>query len=469
MTTSNYVLPHLIGELPEYLGELALTVSAKLNVDFGMALTTLLSGMASAVHGVRAVRRPDGGLEPLALFCVVLSGSGTGKTRTHKLVHAPHGAHDVRRYEAFQRAAQAGTRACLRDVIQPLTSNRFLLKSLEGVGQATAISAHEGKTLLNSYFFRQQLELVNVLWDGDDKITLPLSTGERLMAFDASLNLLVMVQPEIFQDYFAKHGDTARSVGFIPRCLFTIADPCPPGVRCQAPPPSTCLDEYYKDVTAYLDLQYEQLEAPERDAPSFSPAACAARFQLQRELEQPSVFQYPGARDAAARALQNVTRVAGVIHSYYPRRPDDSRMRSGGTTAETEISLATLKAAWAIVEGHLRQFAEIFPSKPFRAASPPKAGTQQKRQQRILDDAETIMVHFRAHCERKAESSAPKSAVVTRSGLYPLRFETALIHLIDGNYLTVEGSGKKTRLSLGPRPFVAPSAFGQGYASSSSL
>jgi hypothetical protein len=144
-------------------------------------------------------------------------------------------------------------------------------------------------------------------------------------------------------------------------------------------------------------------------------------------------------------------------------------MRSEDTTAGTEISLPTLRAAWSIVEGHLRQFSEIFPSKPFRAVSPPQASTQQKRQQRILDDAETIMVHFRAHCETTRESSAPKSAVVTRSGLYPLRFETALIHLTDGNYLATEGSGKRARLCLGPRPFVAPSVFGQSQTSGYAL
>lgn len=457
MIANDYPLPPLAAELPEYLSELALAISSSLNVHFGMGLTTLLSGMASAVHGVKAVRRPDGGAEPLALFCFVLSNSATGKTRTYRLVHGPHYAQDATRYAAYLLAKEAGNRVQLRDVIQPITNNRFLLKSLEGVGQATAISNHDSKTLLNSYFFRHHLDIANVLWDGNDKVTLPVASGERLLALDASLNLLVMTQPDIFREYLAKHGETSRAVGFIPRCLFMAAAPVPHRPRRQSEP--ACIDEYRKDAMGFLNLQRAELNAPRRELIEFSPAAAEAWFAIQDELDQFAAFQYPGAQDAVGRALQNVTRVAGVIHCFYPSREDDSRVLKGGAARETTISVRTLHAAWAIVREHLRHFSELFPPKPFLMPPPPNATTQQKREQRLLDDAETVMVHFEAHCRNRGESSAPKSAVMTRTGLYPLRFDAALIRLVDGNHLIVEGSGKKTRLSVGPRPFTVPPQF----------
>lgn len=454
MTPDGSALPRLAAELPEYLSELALAVASSLNVDFGMALTTLLSGMASAAHGVRAVRRPDGDVEPLALFCVVLSDSGTGKTRTHKLVHSPHRAHDAGRYHAYQDAKQGGSRAQLRDVLQPLINNRFLLKSLEGVGQATAISAHEGKTLLNSHFFRYQLDLANVLWDGDDKITLPLSSGERLIALDASLNILVMAQHDVFRDYLAKHGAMARSVGFLPRCLFTRAMPVRRSLR--RPPVPACMHEYYKDATAYLDLQRDQQEAPVRELIDFSPAAAGAWFRIQEELDRSAVFQYPGAGDAVARALQNVARVAGVIHCYYPRRLGDSRAVDGVATVETSISVRTVHAAWAIVQEHLRHFLALFPASPFLMPPAPEATAEHKRQQRLSEDAAKIMLHFHTHCRARGESSAPKSAVMCRTGLYAQRFDAALISLVDNDQLVTQGSGKKTRLYPGSSPYPAP-------------
>ena len=471
MTINSYALPHAIGELPEYLRNLTFSISSSLNVDVGMTLTTLLSGMAAGVHGLKSVELPGGGVEPLALFYFILAGPTTGKTRTHELVHAPHNAQDLLGYEEYQAAKKTGADVRLRDVIQAHTNGRGLLEGLEGVGHATAISVHEGSSVLSSYFFWRQLDIANVLWDRNHKVTLPRSNGGRVIAFNASLNLLVMVQPDIFREYLTKHGDMARGIGFLPRCLFTILPHLGPPVCAPHVEPGNYLDECYKDVTAFLEAHREKQEAgnSEREVIRFSPSAKQLWFQLEHEHKQCSGFQLFSSQDARNRAMQNVARLAGVIHSYYPRRLDDSRLRTikeEDLCRIDEISTGTLKAAWALVQWHLGEFATVFPPMPIAAVAQPKLSALEKREKQIVEDAETIMFHFNLHCRQTRDSDAPKSAVVTRSGLYQLRFNAAQFYLTDEGYLVEEGGGKKTRLRLGQRAYVPLKMLNQGWGAS---
>lgn len=461
MNENDAALLQLLDQLPEYLRELTLTIASTLGVNPAMALPTLIAGMASGVHGLKAVRRPDGGVETLSLFQIVLSGPTTGKTRTHKLVHRAHTAHDIMRYEEHQASKEAGDVRPLRDVLQPLTNSRALLEGLEGVGNATAISTHEGQSVLEGYFFRRQLGIATVLWDGEDKVVLPRAHGGRLIALDASLNMLLMLQPEIFLQHLGQHGGTARSIGFLPRCLFTLVPANLSGFDWSQPGSDSALTEFHKDVAGYLEKQHAKQKTGrvEREIVEFSASAKLLWLQLDREAKQCHGTQYPWIQEAINRVMQNVTRLAGVIHAYFPRRPEDTRNLAGAeeeAAKSEEISVATLKAAWALAQWHLRQFMQFFPPQPVPPPPPPKPSARDRHLQRILEDADTIILHFKLHCGHTGESSAPKSAVLLRSGLYPMRFNPALIYLTDENYMVMEGEGRQARLREGGRPYVPP-------------
>lgn len=462
MNTNDTELLRAVDHLPEYLRELTFTIASSLDVDLGMAMSTLLSGMASGAHGVKAVLQPDGGVENLSLFHVVLSGPTTGKTRTHKLVHRAHNEHDLFRYEAHQESKRAGSVAQpLRDVIQPLTNSRVLLEVLEGVGQATALSSHDAHSVLNSYFFRQQLGVATLLWDSDGKIVLPCTYGERLIALNASLNLLLMTQPDIFGQHLEKRGATTRSIGFLPRCLFTLVPGISSGFNGSRSGSDTCLAEFYKDVTAYLEEQHGKQKAGriERALVRFSPSAELLWHQLHRQCKEARGVEFPWIQEAMNRAMQNVTRLAGVIHAYFPHRPGDTRIKSAeeeGAANRDEISVPTLNAAWALGQWYLSQFRQVFPPKPLPLPPPLKPSAHDKHLKRILEDADTIMLHFGLYCRYSGESSAPQSAVLARAGLYSMRFHSALAYLTDQKYLVVEGAGRKARLRPGGNIYVSP-------------
>ena len=59
MTQTNGDLLRTLDRLPAEIRSLTLAVASEANVDLAMALITLLSGMGAAVHGIRAVARPD--------------------------------------------------------------------------------------------------------------------------------------------------------------------------------------------------------------------------------------------------------------------------------------------------------------------------------------------------------------------------------------------------------------------------
>ena len=79
MTQTNGDLLRTLDRLPAEIRSLTLAVASEANVDLAMALITLLSGMGAAVHGIRAVARPDRTVESLGLFHILLAGTTSGK------------------------------------------------------------------------------------------------------------------------------------------------------------------------------------------------------------------------------------------------------------------------------------------------------------------------------------------------------------------------------------------------------
>lgn len=449
-----YDLPYAISRLPAYLRDWVSAISTKLEVDTGMALATLLSGMGAGLYGGKVVKRPDGGLEPLACFTIVLAGPTAGKTRAHKLVHTTHNAHDIHRYKRYQSAKRAAahdtadsdpTSAAsestrLRSVLLQDTSNRGLLEALEGVGESTAISVHEGQKALESVLFRRHLDTLNVFHDGEGRVTMTRGKSDRVFVLNAMLNLLVMVQPDIFEAYLSKHGRAAHGIGFLARCLFCVA----PGFRMPAErwlkDPDACLAAYHDQVGAFLTRRLEALEAGQTDPDkiAFSPEACHLWHELMAEQRHLTNTVYWHVQDAANRAMQNVARIAGIIHCYL-----------GG---EGDISPETLEAAWAIVQWHMGQFAMLFPPAPLPSPPPPKPTAQEKQLQREIEDGKAILNCIAEACWRTRESDALKSKVAVRSGLYNQRFRTALMRLVDEGAVLETGEGSQARLRIVQAP-----------------
>lgn len=455
-----YALPDVLARLPDYLRTWVNAIAIKLDVDPGMALGTLLSGMGAGLNGRAVIKRPDDGVEPLACFTVVLGGPTTGKTRTHKLVHFAHNQHDIRCYTNYQQrkkrmVREDGTEGdCLpqsmgvrrlRSVILQDTSNRGLLEALEGVGESTAISVHEGQKVLESVLFRKHLDTLNVLHDGEGRAMITRGKGDRVIAHNAILTALIMVQPDIFGAYIEKYGDMARAIGFLARCLFVVVPTFRGAVDYSMNDPDEHLKTYHAKVESFLRERHERLERGETDPETlaFSPKAIQLWHDLTAEHRNLTFRTYWPVQDAANRAMQNVARIAGIIHSY--------------SDEVGEVSERTLEAAWMIVQWHMAQFAELFPPKPLPAPPPIRLTTQQKQLQREIEDGKAIVHCISEMCWRNQEPDALKAKVFVRSGLYNARFRTALMRLVDEGVVLESGEGAQMRLSMVPvREAISP-------------
>lgn len=457
-----YVLSDVMPELPAQLRNWVHAISCELEVDRGLALSTLLSGMASAVQGTRMVRLPRGGDEPLAYFSIILAGPTTGKTRTYRVVHKVHEAHDIIRYQSYVESRRTPTASNprtpdeaphtrpaavrLRPIILQDTSKRGLLEVLEGVGESTAISVDEGDRVLETELFRGQLATLNSLHDGTGKVMMRRGKHDVIAAHNASFTVLVMVQPDAFEAYFLKCG-AARGNGFLARCLITTLPAFPEWIPFPMQAPEGCLETYYAKASTFLDARLVQLESGcnEVEAIHFSPGAAHLWSHLATEQHHLTAAQYRHVQDAANRSMQNVARIAGIIHCYCDEGDD--------------ISVESLRAAWAIVQWSLGQFARTFPPKALPPAPVAKPTPRQKRQQREIDDCQTILDCIAEACARNQEPDALRSKVLIRSGLYNARFRTALMRLVDEGVVLESDNGRGARLSILPfsqHPVPAP-------------
>lgn len=490
------------GTLPDPIREWSNALAFKSGVSFEFALMTLLSGMASAVSGLKVVERPDGGVEQTSLIVFAQAPPAYGKTRLFKQVFRAHQAMDVERLRAH---IAASLRARKRgsgnsddiDCIEPrlrLTSlqdaSKFgLLEVIAGIGEAVSLTTHEGNLILNSNLFRDEgLEMATTLWDGEGTIQTN-RRGKAMIAMNATANILVMVQPDVCKAYCRKHGEHARGVGFFSRTLFVNAPAWENAPAQPAEFQEDCLLDYHARVQKFLTRKFARLEASSmsstllrwpgaRSEPldtgedigagtevhddstkvaagvtsldpevmALTPQAANHYFELQRELQA----RWSGhfyMRDTLDRAMQNVLRIAGIMQAF--------------VNGDAPVSAGAMSAAYQVVEFCLGQFSIVFPPEPIKFAPLKpvriKLSAQQRAAQRVREDAQAIVDGVCALCQLRKEADVVLGDVRERLGIYPLRFRAALAALDDEGRVLLTGKGRDTRISIVPfGPASAP-------------
>lgn len=480
------------GTIPEPIREWAITLAIKCGVSFEFALMTLLSGMASAVCGLKVVERPDEGVEPMSLIVFAQAPPAYGKTRLYKQVFKAHQALDVQRLSAYIAASLQASRrgrgdsddseyveARLRLTNVQDTSKFGLLEAINGIGESVSLTTHEGNLILNSNLFRSDgLEMATTLWDGEGTIQTN-RRGKVMIAMNATANMLVMVQADVLEAYRKRHGDHARGVGFFGRALFVNAPMWGNALLPHADCHEDRLLDYHDRVQCFLARKFARLEAsslPSQDPTIgedsleanedggaetvadrgqgrsldpeivvLSPQAANLYFELQRELQANwSGRHYM--QDALGRAMQNVLRIAGVMQAFVDE--------------EAPVSAATLNAAYVVVDFCLGQFSSVFPLEPVRFGPfKPiriKVSAQQRAAQRLREDAQAIIDGVCALCQLRKESEVLLADVRERLGIYPLRFRAALAALEDEGRVLLTGKGRDMRISIVPCGTVNP-------------
>ena len=367
-------------------------------VSFRSASTacSAFSALSLAAQGLANVRRDHQLVGPVSLYLLAVAESGERKTtcdrifgaalrdweRDRAATCAPRvAAHEaaVASTEAKRAGLLEGIKRKRRDMQEtteedaaleelaihapaPVTVPRLLYADATpealshalatGWPSAAVLSAEAGAVFgahgMGYETILRNLALLNVFWDGGE-IAVDRRSKSSFQLRDRRLTFGVMVQPEAWRGFMVRAGALPRCTGFIAR--FLIAWPASTqGQRLYRPAPAEmpAVERFNRRIRELLDMPLTT-DASGDLVPTvldLSPSAHAAWVQahdtIERELGGDG--SYAPVRDVAAKAAENIARLAALLHL----------LEHGPTGAISRdcVACATQLVVWHLQEAH---------------------------------------------------------------------------------------------------------------------
>jgi len=388
-----YRPPFPAQQLPGLLGKVVQNLCAT-GGDAAKIIGTVLIAIASLVtQGLANVMWPNGQILSIGANGFVVAPSGAGKSQILKIL---------------MRAIEQYLSILIRNGSKPVdlliedATREALVQSLHEWPVAGVISDEAG---LLGRLLRESATLAKLV-DNSPLRSARISTG-RLALLWHRLSMLLMEQPDVFEETKALLGSGKGGVGLINR--FFVAQVTdfqshgsPHDIRL-----STEVEQSYeKRVHERLDLLVKLVEQGIYELPVIKLSADAAKclIELDREARQKCQPGSPWSDYAQyiLRHAERVLRLAGVFHVF-----------EYGT--DGEISLDTLQRAERIGDWYVDSFVQIFHEPP-----------QVTQVEVDSDDLEQLLIQT---CCQTGTSMFRQSDLRTHAlnvGLTPTRFTRAL-------------------------------------------
>lgn len=336
-------------------------VSMHMQVAQEMATSSALGVMAAACQGLVDVEFPNGHRVPTSLMLLILADSGERKTSVDSLLSKPLSdyqrekltdqAEAIKTHETNIRIwnkkqkelerqltksfrEQEDTRSIEERVHQLDREEPQKPKAYKFIYQNTTPSAlsfglheniplgfllsDEAGGLLKGQAF-QDLYIFNSLWSGTS-ISVDRRTEQSYTLDDARLSASMMIQPEILNNFFKKRGQEANESGFMARFLVS-APPPQSGFRAGLAPPLNHehLASFHQRVTQRIETSIDKIEKGEkRHTLQFTPTAKELwknyHDSIEHEMQEDHLYTH--ARDHANKLMDNISRVAAVVHTF---------------------------------------------------------------------------------------------------------------------------------------------------------
>ncbi len=394
LTTSLDPLPYPADVLPALLRDAVLEVRGFVQAPTALVACSALSTLSVAAQGLVDVRRDAQLIGPVSLYVLAVAESGERKTTCDRILGAPlrEWERDQARAAAPEQAAHELAAAALqakRDgLLEAIRRNRRDGRdtaedeaALNGLAQGAppaepvprllyadatpealshalasgwpsgAVMSAEGGAVFGSHgmgyeTILRNLALLNTLWDGGE-IAVDRRSKPSFRLRDRRLTFGVMVQPEALRGFLERAGMLPRGSGSVAR--FLIAWPeSTQGTRDYRAAPSSmpAVERFGLRIRELLEmplathadggLQPTQL--------ALSPQAHAAWVKAHNRIERAlgPRGEYADIRDVAAKAAENIARMAALFH-----------VLAHGPIGDIEI--AEIDAAAMIVDWHLHE------------------------------------------------------------------------------------------------------------------
>lgn len=421
LTTPLDPLPYPVDALPPLLREAVMEVQAFVQAPAALVACSALSTLSVAAQGLVNVRRDAQLVGPVSLYVLAVAESGERKTTCDRILSAAlrEWERDRTSAAAPEQAAHASATAVLQakrdglleairrkrrdghdtaedeaamhelahDTPQAAPVPRLLYADAtpEALSHALAsgwpsgavMSAEAGAVFgahgMGYETIMRNLALLNMLWDGGE-IAVDRRSKPSFRLCDRRLTFGLMVQPEALRGFLERAGTLPRGSGFIAR--FLIAWPeSTQGTRSYRPAPASMpgverFDLRIRELldtplTTHADGGLQPIEL------ALAPPAHAAWVQSHDHIERALAAggDFADIRDVAAKAAENVARLAALFHmlAHGPGGEVDAEAVHAAVTiigwhlhearrllseldTQTDLSAAIRLDAWLIAE-----------------------------------------------------------------------------------------------------------------------
>jgi hypothetical protein len=335
--------PYPVGRFPGLLGKIAGDLSSS-GVVAPEIIGTEQIGFASLLtQGIADVTWPNGQSISIGANANVAAPSGSGKSIVFKIL--------MQQIEKCLALLMTENKGELYDLLLEDATREALVKSLSVCPIAGVFTEEAGvlKRLLND-----APTLVKLV-DGSPLRSARISTG-RVALLGHRLSILLLEQPEIFEQTKQLMGMGKGGVGLVNRMFFSLTK----DVRAGSSPHDVRLSDevanaYEMRVRKLLDALFERVELGVHERPTLKLSAEASRHltSLDREARRHCTPDSPlfFISEYILRHAERVLRLAGVFHVF----------EHG---AEGEISLDILLRAESFGDWYVNSFAQMFYEPP---------------------------------------------------------------------------------------------------------
>jgi Protein of unknown function (DUF3987) len=289
-----------------------------------------MSTLSTAAQSSHKVLRHNGIETPVSLFFLSIAESGLRKTSIDRHFTAVldnpdlfYPSDNITSFNAKDEQTQKVAKSPRRKIKYSDSTPEALMKGLSQWPTAF-LHSNEAGSLLNSRT-SGNLSSWNALWDGQH-LEVDRIDRDSFTLQDARLSLSLMVQPQTFNQFLKKRGKLSRDNGFLARCLHAnVNADLYIGQRFEEYSINHTVGATYQDgfndriieiikqgLTVKGDLINKSITM------KFDGKARVVLINFNNDIEELMQNGFPlvDIRDAASKAVDNMARLAALLHIY---------------------------------------------------------------------------------------------------------------------------------------------------------
>lgn len=177
-------------------------------------------------------------------------------------------------------------------------------------------------------YLKRNLSLLNKAWSGDSYV-FSRYNKERIRV-TPHLTLLLMIQNDIFIDYYKKHGAQDEAIGFFPRFLFTCISESIENlsVSINHTRSDEALNVMHDKINALLDKQKEQFLSNSPPVNKTLNLSQSATEQWKKHVDYFLIKAQKGLKADCIKSYilrtgSNINRIAAILKQFSPDKSDE--------------------------------------------------------------------------------------------------------------------------------------------------